>query len=131
MQEIISAKQVFEHFRLRFNPDQEEVWILGLNPQLQMQFDEMLFRGTLTHCPIHPRDIFRVLLKHNAYAFILGHNHPSGGLEPSVEDTAVTQKLLKLSKMMQLPMIDHIIYTNDNYYSFLQAKKLFLSRRRS
>lgn len=120
MREINSAKLAHDHFKQHFNSEVEEVWILGLDTQLRLQFQEMLFRGTLFSCPFHARDIFRILLKHNSYAFILGHNHPSGSVQPSQQDFVMTRKLYKLAKLMELPMMDHIVFSNNEYFSFAE-----------
>lgn len=126
MQEINSAKLAYEHLKQHFNSKVEEVWILGLDTQLRLQFKEMLFRGTLFSCPLHARDIFRVLLNHNSYAFILAHNHPSGSVEPSRQDLVMTRRLMKLAKLMEVPMMDHIVFSNKEFYSI--AENFYRSR---
>lgn len=57
-------------------------------------------------------------LKVNAHAFILSHNHPSGNLTPSQSDMDITKKLVTLGNLMELPLIDHVIMTQDSYTSF-------------
>ena len=81
-----------------------------------------LFRGTVDACPVHPRDIFRFAIVHNASSFIIAHNHPSGDLKPSLSDLKFTKKLIRLSQTMQIPLIDHLILTKSSYCSFLDNR---------
>lgn len=65
-----------------------------------------------------PKIIFSVALKANAAGIILAHNHPSGNLKPSQQDIQITRKLVEAGKMLELPVIDHLIMTKRGYYSF-------------
>nr|WP_181718647.1 JAB domain-containing protein [Pedobacter sp.]QJS06227.1 DNA repair protein RadC [Pedobacter sp.] len=67
---------------------------------------------------VDPKQIFGVALKANAAAIIVSHNHPSGNLTPSSEDIKVTNRLVECGKLLDLPVLDHIIITNDSYLSF-------------
>lgn len=80
--------------------------------------------GSLTASLIHPRDIFRPVIKYNAHCFILAHNHPSGDPSPSEADRLLTDSVEKAGKIMHIRMIDHVVIgtasaTRDQpYYSF-------------
>ncbi|MBU2915956.1 JAB domain-containing protein [Reichenbachiella agariperforans] len=65
-----------------------------------------------------PKLVFQHALLCNASQFIIAHNHPSGNLEPSGHDLSLTQKLKLAGKLMDLPMIDHLILTTEGYKSF-------------
>lgn len=71
---------------------------------------------------MHPRDLFREALMANSYAIIIAHNHPSYNTEPTIEDLKLTRKLVKISKTIEIPIFDHIIFTDQNYYSFKENK---------
>jgi len=129
MSSFTSSRAAFEHIRNHFNPSAEEVWVLGLNSQMELIFEVMVFRGSLTSCPFHPRDIFRYLITQNACAFILAHNHPSGNLLPSSADVKITKRLHSLAKMMEIPMLDHIIFSSVDYFSFLEKIGSFSEKR--
>lgn len=70
---------------------------------------EELFRGTIDSAEVHPREVVRRALAHNASAVILGHNHPSGSPEPSSADRAVTQRLKQALALVDLRLLDHFI----------------------
>lgn len=108
----------------RMNSWQEEVWLASLNSQLQLIQLELLFRGTADHCPLHPRDVFRRLIQNNASFFIFSHNHPSGNARPSREDLRVTERLRKAGRLMEIPLVDHLIITGTEFYSFADAGRL-------
>jgi DNA repair protein RadC len=65
--------------------------------------------------------IMQGALKVNAHAFILCHNHPSGQLKPSENDITLTEKIKKLGKLMDLEILDHLILTEDSFYSFADS----------
>ena len=118
MLEVQNSLQAYGIIRIHFNPCVEEVWVLALNSQLQLLGKEMIFRGTVDSCPIHPRDIFRYLIMKNATSFVLVHNHPSNSVEPSSEDIEITGKLRQLSDLIEITILDHLIIGLDKYYSF-------------
>ena len=70
---------------------------------------EELFRGGLDGAEVHPREIVRRALAHNAAALIVGHNHPSGNPEPSAADRAVTARLKQALALVDLRLLDHFI----------------------
>ena len=85
--------------------------------------------GTANSTFAHPRDVFYEAIKENASAVIVCHNHPSGEVEPSEEDIECTSKLVQASKIIGIPLLDHIIIDCSSYYSFLESgllKKLQL-----
>lgn len=112
-----TSLQVYEHLKIHYNPDAEEVWILALNAQMKLIRKEMLFRGTVDHCLLHPRDVLRTLVLANASSFILSHNHPSGDCRPSEQDLILTRKIHQLGQLIQIPLNDHLIITADAYFS--------------
>ena len=70
---------------------------------------EELFRGTLDGTEVHPREVVRRALAHNAAALIVGHNHPSGNREPSAADRAVTARLKQALALVDLRLLDHFV----------------------
>lgn len=115
--ELSTSLQVFECLKPQYNPHAEEVWILALNSQLQLIRKEMLFRGTVDHCLLHPRDVLRMLVLCNATSFIMSHNHPSEDCLPSDQDLIMTRKIHQLAQLIQIPMNDHVIMTSKTYFS--------------
>lgn len=78
----------------------------------------MIFRGTVDTCPLCPRDLFRYLIGLNATGYILGHSHPSMNASPSPADIENTHRLCLVSSMMEIPLLDHLILTQQSYFSF-------------
>ena len=81
---------------------------------------EELFRGTVDCAQVHPREVLRQALLHNATALILAHNHPSGGLEPSPADEAITRRLKAGLSLMDMRVVDHVIVGGSQCYSFAE-----------
>lgn len=76
--------------------------------------------GTVNSVSIHPRDVFREAIKRNATSLILGHNHPSGSLDVSMDDIALTKKMLSVGELLGISVLDHIILTTGNKYKSLR-----------
>ena len=95
--------------------------MISLDTQLHLISLDMVFRGTANACLIHPRDIFRTLILNNACSFILAHNHPSKSVLPSPEDLTITRKIQQLSKVFEIKMNDHIIFTDQIYFSLADS----------
>ena len=105
---------------------QEKFIVIYLDTRKYVLFKKVLFIGTVNKSEICPRDIFREAVKNNATFIILVHNHPSGSLDPSYEDIYMTNQFIKLGKVLNVEVLDHIIVTKDNYYSFrLNHKEIF------
>ena len=73
--------------------------------------------GSLSASVVHPREVFAEAIKYPCASIILVHNHPSGDPTPSREDIAVTERLVKAGKVMDIPVLDHIIIGNKKYCS--------------
>jgi DNA repair protein RadC len=74
--------------------------------------------GGLSGTIVDPKIVFQVALKANASSIILAHNHPSGQTKPSDADKSITAKLQEAGKYLDLPVLDHIIVTDEGYFSF-------------
>ncbi len=81
---------------------------------------EELFRGTVDCAQVHPREVLRQVLLHNACSVIVAHNHPSGVLEPSPADDFITRRLKDLLTLMDVRLVDHIIVGDQRCYSFAE-----------
>jgi len=80
--------------------------------------------GTANACHIHPRELFQRAFLTGAVAIVVGHNHPSGQLEPSTEDRKLTTQLNDAGKLLGVKLLDHVIVTDDGFYSFVQTTGL-------
>ncbi|WP_028731125.1 DNA repair protein RadC [Pandoraea sp. E26] len=84
-----------------------------------IEYTEM-FRGTIDSTSVHPREVVKEALRHNAAAVILSHNHPSGAPEPSVADQAVTTQLKQALGLVDVRVLDHIIVAGSTTTSFAE-----------
>ena len=122
---LLTALDAFRRIQPYFEWEQEEVHVIALNARQCVINHRLLFRGTVDSCLIHPRDLFRFLILSNASAFILFHNHPTGDPTPSPTDIKVTQKLVKLSRILEIRLLDHIILTPDGFKSLKELKVIY------
>ncbi len=119
---IRNSSEAFQLFKPHFNPYCEELWLISLNASLMAQNVKLISKGTLNYCLAHPRDLYREALLMNSFAIIIGHNHPSYDTQPTIEDIKLTNKLIRVSKTIEIPILDHIIFTDLGYYSFRENK---------
>ena len=118
MSPIHNSRLAFELLKPSFNADAEEFWLITLNSELASSGMFLIAKGTLNYCPVHPRDLFREVIRANSYAVIIAHNHPSLNIQPTKEDIQLTKKLCKIAKLLEIPILDHIIFSNKKYFSF-------------
>ena len=109
--------------RLRYAAKEQFVVIL-LNNKNKVIGTEVVSEGSLSSSIVHPREVYAPAILHHAAAIMVAHNHPSGDPKPSTEDTEVTRMLARSGKVLGIPMIDHVIIGDGNYYSFLENEAL-------
>ena len=97
------------YFRSLEDCQQEEMWALLLNTKNGIIKSERITVGTISASLVAPREVFHAAVQNMAAAVIVVHNHPSGVSLPSKEDEAVTKRLLQAGKVMDIPLLDHII----------------------
>ena len=113
-----SSRQIFEAFRSQAFEPVETFRVLFLDGKNRMLFFEDVARGILTSCLVHPREVFFTAVRLRCAGLITLHNHPSGDPTPSAEDREITRRLRESGKLTGIRVLDHIILTEDSYYSF-------------
>jgi DNA repair protein RadC len=98
--------------------DKEHFWSIGLNSNNSIVFIELVTLGILNSSIVHPREVFRFAILKSVAAIIVCHNHPSGNFLPSTQDKEITEKLISSGKILDIPVLDHVIITSDNHLSF-------------
>ncbi|GAA0724844.1 DNA repair protein RadC [Aquimarina litoralis] len=98
--------------------EHEEFWVLFLNNANKVLQKKQISIGGKTGTLVDPRIVFRSALEFNATAIILTHNHPSGALVPSESDKVLTQKLKQAGLSLDIKLLDHLIITEKDYFSF-------------
>lgn len=107
--------------QLRLALQEREVFlVLYLDNQNRLLECETLFTGTINHTEVHPREVVKLALRHNAAAVILAHNHPSGETEPSKQDRNITQHLVNALAMVEVRVLDHLIVGIGDVLSFAE-----------
>jgi len=104
---------------------QERFAVLLLDVKHRLISTRVISVGTATETLAHPRDIFREVIRQGAVRAIVAHNHPSGSVEPSSEDIALTRQLLTGAQFLGIPLLDHLILGNGNYLSLRQTTTLW------
>ena len=97
---------------------QEHLLCLSLNGANEVIATRVITIGLLNRTQIHPREVFADALTDRAAAIILAHNHPSGSVSPSKEDEAVTRRIRESGEVLGIQLLDHLIFTLKDYYSF-------------
>lgn len=98
--------------------EHEEFWILLLSRSNQLIRKERISIGGVSSTLVDPKIVFSKALNHLASSIILAHNHPSGNLMPSQSDIELTRKMSRAAKLFDMEVLDHLIITENNYYSF-------------
>lgn len=98
----------------------ESFAVLFLDVKNRLISCDELFRGTLTQTSVYPREIVKAALAHNAASIILAHNHPSGAPDPSPADKTLTQMLKQAMALVDVRVLDHLIVTAREVYSFAE-----------
>ena len=118
--EIKNSSHIAQFVRPQINFLQEQVGCLILDSQLHLLKHKVLFLGTADQVLFHPRDLFRTIYEFNGTRFILYHNHTSYNPLPSKEDLSLTRKLLKISQLLEIEFIDHMILAKESEVSLLE-----------
>jgi DNA repair protein RadC len=116
---VTCSKDAYNIMRRHFmDLNHEEFWILLLSRSNKVISKELISKGGLSGTIADPKIIYNVALQRNAANIFMMHNHPSGNLKPSQLDIDLTKKIAQAGKLLDLPVLDHLIITNDGYYSF-------------
>lgn len=118
---LSSPSAVKQYLQLMLgNRPYESFAVLFMDVKNRLIAAEELFRGTLTHTSVYPREVVKSALAHNAASIILAHNHPSGSPEPSAADRHLTQALKQSLALVDIRVLDHFVVANRYVYSFAE-----------
>ena len=114
-----SSKRVYEYMgHIYEDLPYEEFWVLFLAGGCKLIGKQLIGKGGNDFTPVDIKQVLRLALECRASSIILTHNHPSGSIKPSNVDIQLTNKLGEAAKLLDLPVNDHVIFTNAGYYSF-------------
>ena len=119
---LSSPNAVKSYLRLRLADLHYEVFcLLYLDKRHRLIACDEMFRGTIDGASVHPREVVKNALRHNAAAIVLCHNHPSGVAEPSHADELITQRLKSALELVDIRVIDHVIVSAGAAFSFAEG----------
>lgn len=118
---IRSAEDAVDHFASIREMPQEVFAVMSLNGASRPIKTRWTTVGLLDTNQVHPREVFADSLMDRAASVIVAHNHPSGTLEPSPEDVALTKRLQKAGELLGIKVLDHLIVTSAGFLSLKQA----------
>ena len=122
---VTSSKSIFDMMQpLIGELPYEEFWVLFLNNNMKVLHKSQLSKGGITGTVVDLRIVFKLALEQNATSIVLVHNHPSGSLQPSTADFEITKKIEIAGKTLDISVIDHLIITETDYYSFKDEGKM-------
>lgn len=120
---IDSPEDLFKKIKkIKIDYSQENFLIICLNAKNQVIKTEVAFKGGLSECLIEPKTLFRKALLNNSARIIIAHNHPSKSLIPSFEDRDIYRKLKEAGEIINLPVVDSIIFNEKQFYSLNTEK---------
>ncbi|SHE37002.1 RadC family protein [Chryseobacterium takakiae] len=116
---ISNSKTAYEIFRNHLSDLRtEEFWAIFLNRSNKVIHFTQLTQGGINQSIVDIRVLFKAALDHFSTGIIIAHNHPSGSLQPSREDIEITQKIKTAGETMNIQLLDHLIITQNSYFSF-------------
>lgn len=122
LKKITSSRAVFEIMQPIIGElPHEEFWILYLNNSNKVTYKAQLSKGGITGTIVDVRLVFKMALEQNATGIILVHNHPSGTLQASEPDKQITRQLKAAGQSLSINVLDHVIVTEKDYYSFADS----------
>ena len=103
--------------------EKEHFYVMHLDNKCRVKGVEIVSIGTMTSALVHPRETYRRAVIIGSQSIIVAHNHPSGDTEPSDEDTKVTKVLFEAGQILGIHLNDHLIFSDEGYFSFKSNNK--------
>lgn len=118
---LLSPENVWNEMKDLRESKKEHFVVFYLDTRNQIIKREIISIGTLNASLIHPREVFEPAIKNFTAQIIIAHNHPSGEVEPSEEDIAVSRRLIEASKILDIEILDHVIVSKSGYKSMKES----------
>lgn len=121
-EKLLSPESTYGWLNRRIGHLEYEVFVVVfLDAQNKVIHLDELFRGTTNQTSVYPREVVKKAILHNASSVLLSHNHPSGELQPSRSDEALTQSLKSALQLVDVRVIDHVIVNRSAFFSFANS----------
>jgi len=123
--EICSPNSMHNALRGDYNAIQEELYLLLFDVRNRITKKVLISKGAYNSIVVTPRDILTQVLLDGKVKFAVAHNHPSGDVEPSMEDVTFTKKLMEAAHIVGLDLLDHVVFTDGEFHSMRQSGGLW------
>ena len=124
-QKVTSSRDAFEIFHsLIGDLPYEEFWMLILSKANKVLKKIRISEGGVSGTVVDPKKIYKIALDHHSSSLILGHNHPSGNIQPSDADHKIAKKIKECGILLDIAVLDNIIVGNEQYYSYADEGSL-------
>jgi DNA repair protein RadC len=126
LQEIAKVFQDLLRLEDGIDQEKEHFYVMHLDTKSRVKMVELVSMGSINASVVHPRETFRRAVIEGATSILAAHNHPSGEVEPSSEDTKVTKVLFEAGRILGIPLQDHIIFSSmsDKVFSFQNNREV-------
>jgi DNA repair protein RadC len=121
VQDSQQVAKVFYHLLLledTIDQQKEHFYVMHLDTRSRINMVELVSVGTLSSSLVHPRETFRRAVIQGSASIIVAHNHPSGEVDPSADDTKVTKLLFEAGNILGITMLDHVIFAKGKFFTF-------------
>ena len=116
---ISSSKEVYKYFKENLmDLPHEEFWLLMLKHNNEVIKKQMISKGGVSGTVVDPKIIFKLALEETASKIIIIHHHTSGNMSPSEQDKKITRKIKQAGEVLDIELLDHLIFTNESFFSF-------------
>lgn len=113
-------QDVADFVRAKLRAKTQECFVaVGLDSRRRMILFRTLTVGSIAEVNIHPRELFRPLIREGVHSVILAHNHPSGDCSPSESDVELTRRMCEVGRLVGIPVLDHLVVTDHDYRSLV------------
>lgn len=119
--QMVNPETVWQSLQSYAKLKKEHLIAIYLDARSRVIEREVISIGTVDSTMLHPREIFEPAIRYTASQIIIAHNHPSGNVTPSNEDREMTAEVMKAGDILKIKVVDHIIFTEDEYFSFMEA----------
>ena len=117
---IVSPRDIYREVQHYASRTQEHLVVVLLNGAHEVISTFVATIGLLNRTIVHPREVFSDAISRRAAAIAIAHNHPSGNIEPSDDDKDVTSRIVKAGEILGIKVLDHLVFTDEQYFSFLE-----------
>ena len=108
----------------RTGRQKEHFWVIGLAVSNKISYIELVSLGSISSAIVTPLEVFNLAVLKKSPKIVLVHNHPSGNLKPSPADIDITTKIVGGGKILTIEVLDHLIISEESYYSYKEHNKL-------